>query len=1665
MGDYSKQKFILGRKVDKEIANSEFTLKQPLDNFVKLQECIDEKFAAHSYAANAISVESQSALHSEAGIEWRTFYHWTNAHPDTPTPATKLALSIDLRTLLGEYRPKRGNYGVLINIKGKSKPTNEKQSSDISVQGKFAANRDMYGNPYAYYFTYNHQKVFDISNFLSISSIDLQFYQDETFVDEFGDKVPVILPSGKLGEADYRNGVDNIFIDGVEVFLGLEADEIGKEKVICYTYDDIIYGKDPLSTVDRNNADKRTLQVAWVHQLDTDKYTVIDKDDNEGLSKYEGYHIYWYRQNWEEVDEQLQEVPDNLRGRNWQYLKGYDDKFTIEVVNDISRNKEQYCAIVYSPDTKEISNVLEFKNQIDIDNTNNLLKSDDALCFRIFKTANDGKELIQDDTLFNFYCYDELNKCTFTNDGGLWSNYWYYIQVYIKDPETLEYKPLRLDDKQNIVVTWKSPLDVAKTDGTEKTNKAKKTNMVTDLYGGGTMFQDFAKLTEAEDGMYLKDLNADTIVDANAFTRKFKIKPEYNYRYNNNLIIASFTRNGINYSLSRQFNFGNAASMGSKYSVEVLMDNPLGYAVSGKDCQLHVVIRNEEGKDVTRENVSNISWTVYPNTYNCEKDGGVILLTNTDQWKMRPPIIKCKVINVAPYPLEVVKGINVKNNKINVTDPITQKNYYLTSIVPDRIEYKSDGTIPRYSTGDFIIQQSESEDTIGDHELQMISGYEKITYDISHFIYENEKWTEDEENKQSILSIIKSSSSQEIEEKKESDKAIIIQTEKGKFSYNIPRYRLSLKNLTAENNSEWYWEDKLQENNIYRINTYYDKQLLYSQSVAFDRNLYSSSLVNSWNSDELSLDEKNNAILAKMIGAGTKDAYNRFTGILMGDFTDKSDGSIRTGITGFRNGSQSFGFKTDGTGFIGEAGAGQITFDGNRAKISSSDGNFYINLNPTRAIQSIADNGQEYLDASNYKSSDQFFLYSKIAKSSTKKNTTATTMNDSGWYTKFVEDVNNDYFIVDPANGMFLSGGIIATYGKLGNWTINEQGMYQKNKEANKYMFLGYNPSASDSSQTDNDTYAIFAGENEYANPVFSVSWSGVLRARKGGFGSYHTGTKDKEYSVWEISDEGLTNYGKNGIIHLGSGLINSVCESGDTDVVKAAEYYNNPDIKKQFFYTKVVKDGTVSPIGNIKDKTTSEYQIFAADINNQINFGVSFNGKLLSRLGIIGGWNITNDTLQAGNIILNSTENIFTIGPNRAIQIKGDTGEIIINTLKDNFTQGSIQLGSYILKGQSQVKITSSYTTDPGEATTSASGDQEDSSDAAYNHIAFTKISLECMKITSRTKNTITLTSNSSLTFLNGDTGICLVSGKGQVTMKEFQVTKDELVDTTKTPIPKEENVTIFYPNQSGDFNYLGTTNNRWNVLGKYINAHAIETNTLSVLNDSIYMHGEKVATEKWVYDCLNDVYNSIKGVSGTAAEAVTKASKGVSSLSTALANLLNGVAVVSGVQIGKPSGNNSIGVKYDGLVFSVTNNNKDGAAGLHSDRGASQWLCTTNIVEEVKVTGNQGKFTVIVNGVPSDPFDITQLQWYKDQILAAKKEGWDQAANTVKCENDGSVWGPISGSYGKFKSLHTYNLEKHKDSDLERHNDPKYSGTLYSYNGKTKRYINKGTGDWYLD
>jgi hypothetical protein len=63
----------------------------------------------------------------------------------------------------------------------------------------------------------------------------------------------------------------------------------------------------------------------------------------------------------------------------------------------------------------------------------------------------------------------------------------------------------------------------------------------------------------------------------------------------------------------------------------------------------------------------------------------------------------------------------------------------------------------------------------------------------------------------------------------------------------------------------------------------------------------------------------------------------------MGD-VGKSDSGAKMGLYGYHNGAQSFGFKTDGTAFIGKSGAGRIEFNGTKSVITSNSGFLTMDL-------------------------------------------------------------------------------------------------------------------------------------------------------------------------------------------------------------------------------------------------------------------------------------------------------------------------------------------------------------------------------------------------------------------------------------------------------------------------------------------------------------------------------------------------------------------------------------------------------------------------------------------------------------------------------------------------------------------------------------------------
>lgn len=142
-----------------------------------------------------------------------------------------------------------------------------------------------------------------------------------------------------------------------------------------------------------------------------------------------------------------------------------------------------------------------------------------------------------------------------------------------------------------------------------------------------------------------------------------------------------------------------------------------------------------------------------------------------------------------------------------------------------------------------------------------------------------------------------------------------------------------------------------------------DNAVVWFQPLYIYQNAYSSSLLNSWDGS-LTTDEKNGTILSTMVGAGTKDSFNRFNGVLMGDIS-AAGGSRKVGLFGYHQGVQSYGLNIDGTAFIGKSGKGQIKFNGNSGYIQNGSygktdaGGMRIDLNEG----SIKIIGEKFLQA------------------------------------------------------------------------------------------------------------------------------------------------------------------------------------------------------------------------------------------------------------------------------------------------------------------------------------------------------------------------------------------------------------------------------------------------------------------------------------------------------------------------------------------------------------------------------------------------------------------------------------------------------------------------------------------------------------------------------
>ena len=743
----------------------------------------------------------------------------------------------------------------------------------------------------------------------------------------------------------------------------------------------------------------------------------------------------------------------------------------------------------------------------------------------------------------SFYCYTETNTEIANADGIMPSEISYPISVYIRDVDEGVFRPLVASDYNEGTLKW-----------TYSVNTSTMPSMITDF--------------QVSNRELYEEYNFDALNGERRTTAFFNISGLYRTTSTNNTITVSFMRGGALYRVSKTLSFGHQSTMGSRYTAEISIADPAegDYIPFNGEFQLRCTVTDSVSEEVISPLALTYDWRFITDD-NGVSDGAFTVTENRSTGiarcyadaaiSLRPPIVECTIKGLPDinYNLIIRKGLAITTDEF-----ANGTNIYC----PDRIQFNSDGNKPLYQRDVFQVYDLENEEFIYPAWTMNYNDYfclNATVADTSRTAYAEAKDAVEEE-------LVVPEDEQEAEELEDFAAA-------GQLYYNTDNIgeeeyqptgveygqaydesgqRDELNSLNPEDldfidqldescpigyklvpkKENLQWEINMRDTYLYISFTLNDGTY-FAQAIVLDQNEYVSSLVNEWDGKSLVLDEEHSLLMSNMLAVGTKDRNNKFTGIMMGDWTGHNDGSMDVpGLYGYQQGAQSFGFLTTGQAFIGRYGKGRIFFDGDIALISNKDKTNYINLNPEPKLW-----GSNPMVSTGPSSS--YFLYSQVPKNYLvdEKNDVIDENGLTGkqkhdlfikWYNQFKDDKENDYFIVDPNRGILTTGGVGANWGYIGNWIIDDG--YLSYVGDDYAMYIG-RPTDADATGFKRPE-AIWAGIIERdkdgkiisQTPQFSVDWNGRLTSIAGSIGGFTIGED-------QLSGENISLH-KNGEIILG---------------------------------------------------------------------------------------------------------------------------------------------------------------------------------------------------------------------------------------------------------------------------------------------------------------------------------------------------------------------------------------------------------------------------------------------------------------------------------------------------------------------------------------------------
>ena len=431
---------------------------------------------------------------------------------------------------------------------------------------------------------------------------------------------------------------------------------------------------------------------------------------------------------------------------------------------------------------------------------------------------------------------------------------------------------------------------------------------------------------------------------------------------------------------------------------------------------------------------------------------------------------------------------------------------------------------------------------------------------------------------------------------------------------------------------------------------------VYVQPILVLQNGYQSKLLNEWNG-QTNIDGKNNTILSALIGAGTKDKNNKFTGVLLGAI-GQDDIPAKTGIYGMAEGVLRYKLDENGDFYVGTGDDAKIDFSGTGANkiltiaaknfklnttnltidsdtgiILKNNGNKTVefNINGTATIGGWSV-GTASLSYANKDTSQQD--YTRWLYFGQNDNAQIKWKNDE---TKNVAlRLGNNFGVT--SNGVLYASEAQIKGGNIGGWTINESILEKTLYEKDGLKVISRTGIQAGS----NTDYAAFyagcttAPGGLIANPnitPFYVTHGGELYARKG---------KISGWAMGEFNDGSTYD---NSLYSLSSDERYRVFLRASTEVGSAAFG---------------VKDYDIDGDNKYKFYVSNQGYLYATD--------ALIKGSIYANYGQIAGWNISSNTITKGGVTLSAASdatdairfkanNVFKVYNNGKVEMTSVSG------------------------------------------------------------------------------------------------------------------------------------------------------------------------------------------------------------------------------------------------------------------------------------------------------------------------------------------------------------------------------------------------------------------------